>query len=277
LRERRQAPRQSSLAENVNAQLELYSADWLELALRDLESWSHLWIVFLFHLNTSWEPLVQPPRGTARRGVFATRSPHRPNPVGLSAVKLERREGHILHLSRVDILDGSPVLDIKPYVPYADALPEASSGWLESESADLYQVRYLELAEAQFALLNEASLAARDSDALVSAHGPVNPTNTTSFCAAAARALGAALREELSSVLSAGPEQPKYRRIQRNGTDYRIALKEWRAYFTVQDRQIIVLRIGSGYRAAERASNPDPRLDLHRQLEAFTEKLLERS
>src|SRR6202041_972769 len=101
-----------------------------EPALSDVEGWEYLWVVYWFHLNSDWHPKVLPPRSKVKRGVFATRSPHRPCPIGLSAVRLVRVEGLSVHVEGVDMLDGSPVLDLKPYVAAADAIAEAGSGWL---------------------------------------------------------------------------------------------------------------------------------------------------
>ena len=104
-----------------------------EEALRDLEGFERVWLIFAFHRSEGWAPLVQPPRGPrAKRGVLATRSPHRPNALGLSAVELVAVEGRTLRLRGVDLLDGTPVLDLKPYVPYADAFPEARAGWIDA-------------------------------------------------------------------------------------------------------------------------------------------------
>src|SRR5262249_54526032 len=84
-----------------------------------------------------WRPKVLPPRsGGARRGVFSTRSPHRPNPIGLSVVKLVEVRGLVIHVRDVDLIDGTPILDLKPYVPYADAFPKARTGWLEPLAED---------------------------------------------------------------------------------------------------------------------------------------------
>ena len=110
---------------------------WLpEAALKDLEGFQRVWLIFVFHLSEGWAPLVQPPRGPrAKRGVLATRSPHRPNPLGLSCVELVAVEGRSLRLRGVDLLDGTPVLDLKPYVPYADAFPESLAGWIDAVDA----------------------------------------------------------------------------------------------------------------------------------------------
>jgi tRNA-Thr(GGU) m(6)t(6)A37 methyltransferase TsaA len=130
-------PRQAGLAPAARATLELLPPCDRPAAVRGLEGFSHLWLIFVFHGVPAgrWLPTVRPPRlgGRQRRGVFATRSPFRPNPIGLSAVGLERVEigqGRVaLHLAGVDLLDGTPVLDIKPYLPYSDRIPNAAGGF----------------------------------------------------------------------------------------------------------------------------------------------------
>lgn len=136
-REKFGIPRQSGLAPAARATLELLPPYNRPAAVRGLEDFSHVWLVFAFHGVPAgrWQPTVRPPRlgGNRRVGVFATRSPFRPNPIGLSAVRLERiaidGERVVLHLAGVDFLDGTPVLDIKPYLPYADRIPAAIGGF----------------------------------------------------------------------------------------------------------------------------------------------------
>ena len=149
-------PRQSGLVASADGVLKLKDDDLLKTALRGLEGFSHIWIVFLFHQHQSkhWKPSIRPPRlgGAKKVGVLASRSPHRPNPIGLSAVKLERIDfespgGVELHLSGVDFLDGTPVLDIKPYLAYADSIPEATAGWAV-ETIQRTPVQYSEQAIA---------------------------------------------------------------------------------------------------------------------------------
>jgi len=131
-----------------------------------LEGFSHLWLVFAFHGVPAgrWRPTVRPPRlgGNRRLGVFATRSPFRPNPIGLSAVALDRittEQGRItLHLSGVDLLDGTPVLDIKPYVPYADAIPEAAGGFAPTAPETTLKVAFSPAASAFCAAWPEGDL-----------------------------------------------------------------------------------------------------------------------
>ncbi|MET0065701.1 MAG: tRNA (N6-threonylcarbamoyladenosine(37)-N6)-methyltransferase TrmO [Candidatus Thiodiazotropha sp.] len=130
-------PRQSGLIPDAEGRLEILPPYNRPEAFRGLEDYSHVWITFIFHAarRDAWKPMVRPPRlgGNQRVGVFASRSPFRPNPIGLSVLKLLRLEcsgaGVVLHLGGIDLLDGTPVLDIKPYVPYSDSIADARAGY----------------------------------------------------------------------------------------------------------------------------------------------------
>lgn len=131
-------PRQSGLVEELKSTLVFEPEYRDENALRGIEQFSHLWLIWQFSeaVREDWSPTVRPPRlgGNTRIGVFATRSPFRPNAIGLSSVKLEgvRRDpkyGMVLDLSCADLMDGTPILDIKPYIPFSDSHPEASEGY----------------------------------------------------------------------------------------------------------------------------------------------------
>ncbi|WP_295753575.1 tRNA (N6-threonylcarbamoyladenosine(37)-N6)-methyltransferase TrmO [uncultured Oscillibacter sp.] len=144
-------PRQSGLVESLEA-LVVFEPEYRDpAALRGLEGFSHLWLVWVFHqaVRQRWSPTVRPPRlgGNARLGVFATRSPFRPNPIALSAVTLagveETREwGAVLRVRGADLVDGTPILDIKPYLPYADCRPEASGGFASAPAGETLAVDF---------------------------------------------------------------------------------------------------------------------------------------
>ena len=131
-------PRQSGLANSVISRIVFEPEYRVKEAFRDIEGYSHLWLIWEFSkaVREDWSPTVRPPRlgGNKRIGVFATRSPFRPNPIGLSSVRLERveldsPEGPVLYVSGADLLNGTPIFDIKPYLPYTDSHPEALGGF----------------------------------------------------------------------------------------------------------------------------------------------------
>jgi len=133
-------PRQGGLVDALKATIVFEPEYRNATALRGLEGYSHLWLIWLFSESVmdSWSPTVKPPRlgGNRRMGVFATRSPFRPNPLGLSCVKLEGIEpsgpqGPLLRVAGADLMDGTPIFDIKPYVPYADCHPDATGGFTD--------------------------------------------------------------------------------------------------------------------------------------------------
>ena len=134
-------PQQASAVDSDReAVLELDPARIPPEALTDLVGVERIWVLSYLHRSGTWGPSVRPPRGPrVRRSLFATRSPDRPNPLGLSAVELLRVDGVQLHVRGVDLLDGTPILDIKPYIPYADAFPDSRAGWIDELSPDELQ------------------------------------------------------------------------------------------------------------------------------------------
>jgi len=225
--------------------IELLPAHNFEHALSNLAEWQYIWVLFWFDRNEGWKPKVLPPRSrSGRKGVFSTRSPHRPNPLGLSAVRLERVDGLTLHISDVDMLDGTPVLDIKPYVAYTDAIADASGGWLTGEDAPRdpipqFEVRWDDLAANQASWV-EAQTALP-------------------------------LRERATATLALGPEPHPYRRIRRETNGFTLCVKDWRLRFDVDGRSVRVASVESGVRKAElaRLSEVNAELTLHR---AFCER-----
>lgn len=139
-------PRQPRLVEDGGGELHLHAPYNHPEAVRGLEDFSHLWLLFVFHQTMAggWRPTVRPPRlgGNTRMGVFATRSTFRPNPLGMSLVELKgircEKQQVVLQLGSLDLVDGTPVIDIKPYLPFAEALPEAHSGFArQAPAADM--------------------------------------------------------------------------------------------------------------------------------------------
>ena len=160
-------PRQSGLVPQTRATVVFEPEYRNPDALRGIEGFSHLWLIWEFSeaVRTDWSPTVRPPRlgGNARLGVFATRSPFRPNPVGLSCVCLEgvgktAHEGTVLLVSGADLMDGTPIFDIKPYLPYADARPEATGGFTEHAGDFLLKVELPAELEAKIPADHRASL-----------------------------------------------------------------------------------------------------------------------
>lgn len=148
-------PRQSGQAPEARGEVVLRPAFARPEAVRGLEHCSHIWLLFLCHQAEGWRPTVRPPRlgGNTRLGVFASRSPFRPNPIGLSVVSLDGVEtdnGVRLQVSGVDMVDGTPILDIKPYLPWADAIPEAHGG-VAARPPDRLPIRFSAGAERTLA------------------------------------------------------------------------------------------------------------------------------
>ncbi len=214
--ERYAAPRQSEASEQrTEGVIELFPGKNFEQALSDIEGFDKIWVLYWFHRNTTWKPKVLPPRGRVRRGLFATRSPHRPNPIGISAVTLLGVQGRMLTIENPDMLDGTPLIDIKPYVPYADAFPEARAGWLDALPQRVFTVVWSEEAAAQ-----NTWLAPHTVD----------------------------LRSIVDPLLQVDPFPHPYRRITvREDGLYSMACQSWRVAFAIEEDIVRVIGIDSGY------------------------------
>lgn len=171
-------PRQSGLVKELQGRIVFEPEYRNPEAVRGLEDFSHVWLIWEFSESRrdGWSPTVRPPKlgGNVRKGVFATRSPFRPNPIGLSVVKLERVEFHkkfgpVLHVSGADLMDGTPIYDIKPYIPFADCIPDGKGGFTEETDNILLEVYFPEellnfiTNEKQKALLQVLALDPRPS------------------------------------------------------------------------------------------------------------------
>jgi tRNA (adenine37-N6)-methyltransferase len=240
-----EAARQPRASGGAVGTIELEPGRNFEHALCDLEEWQYIWVLFWFDRNDGWRPKVLPPRSrSGRKGVFATRSPHRPNPLGLSVVRLERVAGLTLHVRDVDMLDGTPVLDIKPYVAYTDAIADAGGGWLANADAPRDPIPEFEVQWETIAAEQAAWVEAQT---------------------------GLALRERATATLALGPEPHPYRRIRREQDGFTLCVKDWRLRFSVDERRVCVASVESGVRKSElaRRTEVNAELTLHR---AFCEQ-----
>ena len=217
-----QALHQPSEAAPERNLLELLPGCDYETALRDLAGFSRVWLLSWFHRNKTWRPLVLPPRGPAkRRGVFATRSPHRPNPLGLTPVQLIAVEGRTLILGACDLVDGTPIFDLKPYIPAYDAFPDALAGWTgevaaAQETPPQFSVSLAPLAEAQAEWLR--------------ANWQLD------------------FRPRLFELLARDPSPHRTRRIRRRGENqFAIGCGAWQAVFTVTKKVVTILALETGY------------------------------
>lgn len=168
-------PRQSGLVEDLRSTIVFEPEYRNPDALRGLEDYSHLWIIWQFSeaVRPDWSPTVRPPRlgGNIRMGVFATRSPFRPNEIGLSCVKIisieqTRDAGAVIHVAGADLMDGTPIFDIKPYIPYSDSHPEATGGFTDYAEDFLLQV------SCSSALIQQIPVEKRDALIGVLSHDP---------------------------------------------------------------------------------------------------------
>lgn len=235
------APRQGVLAEAHDALLRLQPGCNFEQAVNDLQGVERVWLLYVFHLNKGWKPRVNVPRHRSEKvGVFATRAPYRPNPIGLSCVRLLSVEGLTLRLAECDLLDGTPVLDIKPYLPYADAFPDAATGWVPEFEA-LYDIDISPRASGQMDwLLREGKLK---------------------------------LLPFITLQLESNPVKGKRKRIKPDpgglAARFVLARRTWRIGFHVNHdtRSVQVLEVFSCYSAADLRSGDDPHDDkaLHRR------------
>jgi tRNA (adenine37-N6)-methyltransferase len=216
------APSQPVRESSEVNRIELLPGKQFELALQDLEGFDKIWLLWWFDRNKDWRPRVMPPRGPAkRRGVFATRSPHRPNPIGLTCVSLLKLDGCVLEVGPLDLVDGTPILDIKPYLRTVDCYPGSHLGWIESVEADeeaepVYEIVLSQEAEAQLTWLR---------------------TNW-----------GIDFTERAFRILQRDPSPHRTRRTLKMGESrYRIGCGPWRMFYRIEARRVVIEEVGSGY------------------------------
>jgi len=219
------APRQPGVfGEGATGKIILEEGQNFEQALEDLEGFEKIWLIYQFNRNSNWNPKVLPPRGDrTKRGVFATRSPHRPNPIGLSLVTLLEIDGRNIYVGSVDILDNTPIFDIKPYLPYAEAFPDAKAGWLDETIS-------VENSNPQFAL--EISEVANEQLEWL------DKTQAIHLLPLAKR------------ILESDPfPHPSKRITKRERGFYTLAIKSWRILYRLEGNSVILHKVKSGYSA----------------------------
>lgn len=226
------APPQPDAKCSRESVVELYPHRGFDQALRDLAGFDRIWLIWWFHRNSTWRPVVLPPRGAGKkRGVFATRSPHRPNPIAISAVPLLGISGRKLFVGSNDLIDGTPILDIKPYLSSVDSFPTAANGWLAEVEAEFSgPARFTVQLSAQ-AQLQIDWLAERGVDLLPRAR----------------------------EILERTPYPHRTRRIMRTAADeLRMGCGAWRLYFSIAGQEVLIDRVTPGYpHAALRSSRYD--------------------
>ncbi|MCH2204831.1 MAG: tRNA (N6-threonylcarbamoyladenosine(37)-N6)-methyltransferase TrmO [Lentisphaerales bacterium] len=216
-REFYQVPYQVGILPEMTSVVEFENGCNYEAALKDLEGFQRIWIVFVFDKANTWKPLIQPPRGNKKVGVFACRSPHRPNPVGISAVELLKVEGRKLWIKNHDLLDGTPILDIKPYIPEVDSYENSEMGWLsEVEATVPYELQPSEKVRERLQFLKDSC---------------------------GYDLLGLA---EVNLRTSPLP-RPNNRIKQQSDGSYKMAMKTWRLIYQITDRKLFLNEVKSGY------------------------------
>ncbi len=231
MKNRYDAPRQASI-ENHKGFISLNPKMNFEQALDDLEGIERIWIIYLFHLNQkNWKPKVNPPRNPdgIKRGVFATRAPYRPNPIGMSCVKVSKIKGLKIWVNECDLLDSTPILDIKPYLPYADSFPEAKIGWLEDIDRHAFEIDWKATALTEALWLENRGL----------------------------MSLEAYVRKQLEYQ----PLSTRHKRIRRLDSDncYSLGYRTWRIIFELDEesKTISITNIYSAYTSNELIQSED--------------------
>ncbi len=232
------AARQGAVAAENTGYVELHSGRNFEQAVQDLDGFSHIWLIYQFHENENWKPMVTPPRFNRKVGVFACRAPYRPNPIGMSCVQLLSVKGRRIEVAGHDLLNGTPILDIKPYLPYADSFPDATCGWLEDIGEPIWEVRFSDTAQAQADWLKTQGVDCLEAFLVQQlTHQPFN--------------------------------QRKKRLRSLPDNQWEIAYRTWRVRFSADAAQSILTMeaLYSGYSREELASVDDPYADkaVHRQ------------
>lgn len=222
------APRQSGMDRGQSGTIHVLPA--FRDCLQDLEGFDHIWVIFQFHLNQSWKPLVLPPRSKTKRGVFATRSPYRPNSIGISCVKIKAIDDLAIQVVDTDLVNNTPIFDIKPYLAYCDSFPNASQGWTAESESEKFTLNI--------------------SQKVLQCIQWIQERTDLPFL------------ETLHNQLEFDPLNSKKKRVKRVSNNQHIfSYRTWRIHFEVQKQIITILSIKSGYTPSEMKKHDDPYKD----------------
>ena len=239
-----ESPTQGTYVENSEAKIVLNSGSNLEQALDGLQDYERVWVIYQFHKNENWKPMVNVPRlENEKKGVFATRSPYRPNSIGMTCVKLVGVNGREITIAESDMLDDSPVLDIKPYINYSDSFLTKQPDWLDKAEEDEYQIFIPEYLQKKIQYLEKSA--------------KLN------------------LRQFIDTQLRFKPLNQDRKRIEilddsESGTKAKISFRTWRFEYNVdrESLKVFMLNLYSGYRKEElKEGEEDPYGDknIHRK------------
>lgn len=231
------------------AYIKLFDKNNFEQALQNLDSFDRIWVIYQFHHNDHWNPMTLPPRGSSKKlGVFSTRSPYRPNPIGLSCLKLLKIDGLKLWVTGADLMDQSPILDIKPYLPAHDSFPDASMGWLKDVEKNKYSISFNDISDKKIRWLRENG--EEKIYTFILRQLDFDPVNSD---------------KKRVSIQKSSLDPHNL----TTETIYTLAYRTWRIEFKINtnDLTVEIQNILSGYSSDELNSNTDPYADkaLHRQ------------
>ena len=208
--------------------IQLNAGHNFEQALTDLDGCSHIWIIYQFHKNENWKPMVLTPRSNKKIGVFATRAPYRPNPIGMSVVQIVKIEGLNIFVGPNDLLNGTPILDIKPYHPESDLIQNAEIKWLNT-NLKKYKIQFSPMANDQIDFLSSQQL--NEIKPFIIRQLEYDPTNSDK------------------------------KRVSAENGYWVLAYRTWRIDFLLADQLVSVIGIRSGYTPDEFNDGTDTYLD----------------
>lgn len=211
--------------------IELIKGFNYEQGLKDLDGFDYVWVFFIFHHNDTWRPLTNPPYsdGKGKKGVFATRSPYRPNPLGMSCVRLDKIVGNRLFISGTDLLNNTPIIDLKPYIIEYDSFPHARRGWLDNVVKDAFTVAYEADARTRIDFLKKS---------------------------------GIDLTGVINSQLQHNPHDQTRNKFARSHGCLLLRFKSWRIGFIINETTVIIKNLWSGYQDYAKPLGNDSAEDL---------------